>query len=211
MILYLIRHGKSYANISKLVTGNINDELCDQGIHESKKLAAWLTNSNIAGDYYFTSQWKRAQQTAKYLWPHVKWDIDSRVGETDAGIVSNWPLDQFLSEYPDFYNNSKTKYPRGESHSDLNIRVLSWLQDMFEIVPQSSKLVLVSHSGPISCILQYVMGLSMKNFPEYLALNSSISIVDFPNNNIELAKLLGFSICAKSNTLDDYLNEVAVD
>jgi len=195
MILYIVRHGKSHANINKLVTGSIDDELCDEGIKKSKKLSSYLNKSGIYGDYYFTSQWKRAQQTAKYLWPDQMWEVDARLGETDAGLVTDWTLVDFLDEYPGFYDNPNTKYPTGESHNDLNERVLSWFEEIMEKISHGSKVVLVSHSGPISCILQHIEGVSMEKFPAYLTLNSSLSIVDIPQNNIKLAKVLNFSIC----------------
>lgn len=192
MIIYLFRHGRSKANEGRLVTGTQSDVLSREGIEQTKRMADWIKRAGFNADRYVTSQWKRAQQTAKILWPEENWEFDSRVGETDAGEAADWSLQHFQDNFPDFYTDPTHTYPGGESHLQLNQRVIAWLSMQF--TRPCERLVLVSHSGPISCILQHVTGLEMSVFPAFLPGNASLSIIEiFNKSNVLSGDLLMFS------------------
>jgi broad specificity phosphatase PhoE len=176
MIIYLVRHGLSEANKSGLVTGVPSDRLVDQGIAQIEVLGNWLRDAHISPDAFYVSNWQRAHQTADILFPHAPWKEDSRLGETFAGTVAELPLHEFLAIWPDFYDSHANCYPGGESHLDLNNRVLSFWREL----PQCglSSIMLVSHSGPISCILQDVLGMGMERFPAFLPPQASLSVVE---------------------------------
>lgn len=198
MIIYLIRHGRSNANEAGLVTGTPVDTLCGEGGEQSLRTAAWLSELGISAERHVTSQWRRAQQTAAIIRPGINWDIDVRVGETKAGDVAEWPLDQFLIQYPDFYSDFTIRYPNGESHFELNERVLQWFHE--QLSHPVSSVMLVAHSGPISCILQYALGISMERFPAFLPAHSSLSVLDITKSaGIWRSKLLGFSLGPAAN------------
>jgi broad specificity phosphatase PhoE len=198
MILYLVRHGRSRANEAGLVTGTPEDTLSDEGVAQALSLASWLQQSGCRAQRYVTSRWIRAQQTATRLQPDVEWEIDARVGETSAGEVAEWPLSRFLSHRPDFYTDPANRYPGGESHLDLNKRVLEWLDE--QLARRTDILMLVAHSGPISCILQDVLGLPMKCFPAFLPAHASLSAVEMKTNNGKRqGRLIGFSLCPPEN------------
>jgi len=209
MRLVLIRHGRSIANEQKLVTGTATDPLSSTGIAQALALRDWLKEMNIIADYYVTSQWKRAQETANILFPDVSWKIESRIGETNAGVVADWPLDTFLSQYPDFYQNHHSKYPQGESHSELYTRSTRWFEEMVMRTNKSDTVILVAHSGPISCILQYISSIPMENFPAFIPMNTSVSVVEVPNKILHEAKLIAFS--AGPNPLFSFLSSKSVN
>jgi broad specificity phosphatase PhoE len=201
VIVYLVRHGRSNANAAGLVTGTPDDTLCDEGVLQSMRTAAWLNELGISADRYVTSQWRRARQTADNIKSGITWDVDVRVGETNAGDVADWALDNFLAKFPDFYSNNSNRYPNGESHSELNERVLQWFHE--QLSDPVSSLMLVAHSGPISCILQYVVGIGMARFPTFAPAHSSLSVIDVSRDTGSLrSKLLGFSLGSTANILD---------
>jgi broad specificity phosphatase PhoE len=211
MILYLIRHGKSQANLAGLVTGTLEDPLTEEGISQAQSLGMWLDKAGINGTRFITSTWKRAQQTANILWPQTEWQIESRIGETNAGQVAQWQIDKFTSAMPTFSESHENAYPGGESHQDLNKRVLDWLCETTERNMHQEKVVLVAHSGPISCILQHVVGLEMDRFPAFLPAHASISIINFPATNTGLApKLLAFSICPAERVQTSFIDKSSV-
>lgn len=204
MNLYLVRHGRSVANEEQLVTGNLLDTLSQQGVLQVQELGKWLSDFNLKSDRYITSQWRRAQQTAEILYPDVSWEIDRNVGETDAGDVVDWKLTDFLDKYPDFYALTSNCYPGGESHDQLNARTVGWLGKLLEACSTDENVLLVSHSGPISCLLQYVTNVSMNKFPAFVPANASLSIISFPENELERAAIKGFSLVPDS-MLSSYL------
>jgi broad specificity phosphatase PhoE len=192
MILYLVRHGKSLANTLRLVTGTPTDVLHETGIAQAEMLGAWLKQSDIRPTHFVTSQWQRAQQTANIMWPDADWTIDPRVGETDTGTVADWTLEKFNTQYPGFFHRNDTKFPGGESHKDLYERVTGWLAEMLVNNKGDRHIMLVAHSGPISCLIQSALGLGWKKFPAYPPKHASLSILDFPKDG--KAKLDGFSL-----------------
>ena len=204
MLLYLIRHGKSRANENQLVTGTMDDVLVETGVFQVRALGGWIKTAGISGTRYICSPWMRARQTAEILWPSVRWEIDPRLGETVAGDVANFPLKKFLDKEPYFYKNNGNKYPGGESHHDLNERVSDWLKKLVRESVEGDKVVLVAHSGPISCILQHIVGIDMEKFPTFLPAHASLSIVEYPAQD-SLPRLLAFSICPADIMPDAYI------
>lgn len=209
MRLILIRHGRSIANEQKLVTGTTIDSLSATGIMQAQALRDWLKEMNISADHFVTSQWKRAQETANILFPDISWKVDNRVGETNAGKVADWPLDKFLSQYPDFYTNHLNKYPQGESHDGLYTRSIQWLEETVIQASESNTVVLVAHSGPISCILQYISSIPMEKFPAFIPMNASISVIEVHNKILYEAKLIAFS--AGPDSLFSFLSSKSVN
>ncbi|WP_367189302.1 histidine phosphatase family protein [Burkholderia sp. Ed8] len=198
MMLYLVRHGRSRANEAGLVTGTPADVLSDEGLAQGARMAAWLAETGIAADRHVVSQWGRARQTADLLLPQVQWEVDARVGETDAGEVANWTLARFLAAEPRFHDDPANRYPGGESHLELNERVLGWLRTQLE--QRCERVMVVAHSGPISCMLQQVTGIGMARFPAFLPGHASLSVVDVRLRDGEpTGRLLGFSLGPASN------------
>ncbi|MCQ0029451.1 histidine phosphatase family protein [Burkholderia glumae] len=198
MILYLVRHGRSLANEAGLVTGTPADVLGDEGLAQAARMADWLAEAGIVAERHVVSQWVRARQTAERLLPHARWEVDPRVGETDAGDVADWPLARFRATDPAFYDHPAHRYPGGESHLELNERVLSWLRAQLET--DCRRLMVVAHSGPISCVLQQVAGIGMARFPAFLPGHASLSVVDVQlHDGAPTGRLLGFSLGPASN------------
>ncbi|MFK5947339.1 MAG: histidine phosphatase family protein [Methylococcales bacterium] len=197
MNLFLIRHGRSLANEQKLVTGNTADVLSPEGVSQVEDLKVWLNNIGVVADQYITSQWQRAQQTANILRSAEKWVVTTEVGETDAGEVNEWKLCDFLLQYPDFYQSPKTCYPGGESHNQLYNRTTHWLNNLLKNSAVHENVMLVAHSGPISCLLQRVANVSMDSFPAFSPSNASLSIINFVDNDIDKGSIMGVSLCSE--------------
>jgi len=176
MIVYLVRHGLSAANVAGLVTGTSLDGLVAQGVAQAEALRAFLRDAGVIPEAFYVSHWGRARQTAELLFPEASWHEDPRLGETQAGTVAEQPLPQFLADWPDFYSSNANTYPGGESHLDLNRRVLTFWHELCQC--GLSSVMAVSHSGPISCILQHILGVGMDSFPAFLPAQASVSVLN---------------------------------
>jgi broad specificity phosphatase PhoE len=202
MMLYLFRHGKSHANTARLVTGTPADTLVDEGRRQAEAMHAWLGQVPLDADHFMTSTWQRAQETARLMFPRAQWQIDARLGETDAGSVAEWPLAEFVASQPDFYGNNATPYPGGESHEDLNRRVMDWLDELLAQHAADARIVVVAHSGPIACLVQHALGIGMERFPALLPSHASLTIIEYLGNSAGVnadasafkATLKGFSL-----------------
>lgn len=199
MILYLIRHGRSHANEQRLVTGTPSDTLSNLGREQATALSIWLSEQRVRPERFMVSHWNRAHETAEIVFPEADWVTDTRLGETNAGLVANLPLARFLEEQPNFYACMESRYPGGESHLDLNARAIGWLDEQLQEPCRS--LAVTTHSGPIACILQHVLQLSMASFPEFLPMNATVSCVHFSfHNGGWKGRLAGFSLGPVVNT-----------
>lgn len=200
MIIYLIRHGLSSANVSRLVTGTPKDELISLGSQQAELLGNWIREGGISPNIFFVSQWRRAHQTAAALYPNAFWIEDGRLGEADGGSASDLPLDSFLASWPDFYSSPENCYPQGESHLMLNARVIDFWMEL--ISGQASSACLVTHTGPISCILQHVLGIDMNHFPVFMPAHASLTVLESEKNHRSLTnkfRLKGFSLLPRPN------------
>lgn len=200
MIVYLVRHGLSAANVAGLVTGTPTDRLVEQGVVQAEALRNWLRDARVMPKAFYVSHWGRARQTAEVLFPNVPWQEEGRLGETEAGTAAEQPLPEFLASWPDFYALNSNSYPGGESHLDLNRRVLSFWHELGSC--GLSSVMLVSHSGPIACILQDVLGVSMECFPAFLPTQASVSVLE--SSGLGLAgqmqfRLKGFALGPLAN------------
>lgn len=176
MRVYLLRHGLSVSNVAGLVTGTPADELVEAGRLQALALGRWLRKGGVRPEAFYVSHWGRARETAQLAWPDADWQEDARVGETDAGEVALLARAAFVARWPAFYDDPSNAYPGGESHLDLNRRVLSFWH---ELVQRELRSVLIAtHSGPVSCILQRVLGVPMARFPAFLPAHSTVSVID---------------------------------
>lgn len=200
MIVYLVRHGLSEANVTGLVTGTPADRLVEQGVVQAEALRGWLHDAGVKPEAFYVSHWGRARQTAELLFPEAPWQEDLRLGETRAGTVAEQLLTEFLAGWPDFYASNANLYPGGESHLDLNRRVLSFWHELGRC--ELSSVMLVSHSGPISCILQYLLGVNMERFPAFLQTQASVTVLESCGHGDEGGmrfRLKGFALGPLSN------------
>lgn len=170
--LYLVRHGRSQANLKNLVTGDVNDPLLPES---EEQISATMSSIELpVFDKYITTAWKRAKDTAGIIDPNADWLIEKSLGETDAGSVANNNLKNFLSKYPNFYLDANNSYPDGESHICLKKRVIKWAT---ELAPTSKKFLVVTHSGPINILLHEAEDISMDKFPNYRLNNLCVSLI----------------------------------
>ncbi len=179
MELYLLRHGLSLANVANLVTGNRTDVLCPEGRKQAEAAASLLRRFGLDGGdtVCFVSDWMRARETAALAAPEQCFTVDARLGETDAGAAAEMPLDEFNRAYPAFRSSFRPEraYPGGESHAELFARVLGWQKELETTLPSETKVLAVTHAGPISCLLHAVCRSDMAYFPAFLAANASLT------------------------------------
>ena len=180
--LYLIRHGISVSNEAELVTGDKADALSERGFLETSKLSGVINPNDF--DACYTSDWQRAFQTAQLLSPVANWKIEPNIGETNGGLVANQKFSEFRSKYPLFYENYRNNYPGGESHYNLQKRVLTWFKS---VCSKDHKILVVTHSGPINIMLQHAAGLGMDVFPSFNLKHLSLSCISSKDGNLSIA------------------------
>ncbi|HQU08107.1 phosphoserine phosphatase 1 [Ferrovum sp. JA12] len=177
MDVILIRHGQSRANQDGLLISNETDDLTELGRQQSQALAMHMRNTISQAQFLYSSTWQRALSTAEIVFAERFGDaqLDSRITETSAGKHGSWLEEDFNRTYPDFYSDLSRRYEGGESHKDMSLRVIDWVDSIIlSRAQQSGLLVCVTHGGPISVMLQYLMGMPFESrYPSFTVPNAS--------------------------------------
>ncbi|EPC05920.1 hypothetical protein HMPREF0179_05203 [Bilophila wadsworthia 3_1_6] len=50
-----------------------------------------------------------------------------------------------------------------------------WMKETAAVMPENASVLAVSHMGPISCMLQYALGIPMSLFPRFKPGNASLT------------------------------------
>ncbi len=169
--ILLIRHGQSEWNKLNLFTGFKNIELSEQGIDEANKAGQNFKNLNIKFDIVFTSELKRAQETAKIIlknldqWDHLygegKIIKDIKLNERDygdlTGLNKKETADKFGEEQVHKWRRGYSDQPpNGESLEDVVRRVKIYFEESINPAIQSAdnnNILIVAHGNSLRALL----------------------------------------------------------
>ena len=169
--ILLIRHGQSEWNKLNLFTGFKNIELSEQGIEEANKAGQNFKNLDIKFNIVFTSELKRAQETAKIILQNLdQWDFLNNEGK----IISNINLNE--RDYGDLTGLNKKETaekfgeeqvhkwrrgysdqpPNGESLEDVVRRVTKYFEEVIKPAIQSNEndnILIAAHGTSLRALL----------------------------------------------------------
>ena len=169
--ILLIRHGQSEWNKLNLFTGFKNIELSEQGIEEANKAGQNFKNLDIKFNIVFTSELKRAQETAKIILQNLdQWNFLNNEGK----IISNINLNE--RDYGDLTGLNKKETaekfgeeqvhkwrrgysdqpPNGESLEDVVRRVTKYFEEVIKPAIQSNEndnILIAAHGNSLRALL----------------------------------------------------------
>ena len=169
--ILLIRHGQSEWNKLNLFTGFKNIELSELGIEEANKAGQNFKNLDIKFNIVFTSELKRAQETAKIILQNLdQWDFLNNEGK----IISNINLNE--RDYGDLTGLNKKETaekfgeeqvhkwrrgysdqpPNGESLEDVVRRVTKYFEEVIKPAIQSNEndnILIAAHGNSLRALL----------------------------------------------------------
>ncbi|MCA8101660.1 histidine phosphatase family protein [Burkholderia contaminans] len=177
MDLLIIRHGQSNANANGLLISNDQDELSALGRSQSERLRDTLAQLDYAPSRVISSPWRRARQTAETIFERQSIEFDARLAETHPGVFGTWLERDFNATYPEFNRDIRNTYEGGESHWDMTVRVRSWTDETVRPAADAPGLLaVVAHGGPISVILQHLLGVPIEShYPTFTVPNASFT------------------------------------
>ena len=191
--ILLIRHGQSEWNKLNLFTGFKNIELSEQGIEEANKAGQNFKNLDIRFNIVFTSELKRAQETAKIILQNLdQWDFLNN----DRKIISNINLNE--RDYGDLTGLNKKETaekfgeeqvhkwrrgysdqpPNGESLEDVVRRVTKYFEEVIKPAIQSNEndnILIAAHGNSLRALL-IVMNIYEPNNINSVELSTGVPI-----------------------------------
>ena len=204
--ILLIRHGQSEWNKLNLFTGFKNIELSEQGIDEANKAGQNFKNLNIKFDIVFTSELKRAQETAKIIlknldqWDHLygegKIITDINLNERDygdlTGLNKKETADKFGEEQVHKWRRGYSDQPpNGESLEDVVRRVKIYFEESINPAIQSAdnnNILIAAHGNSLRALL-IVMNIYDSSNINSVELSTGVPIhVILENNKFTIKK-----------------------
>ena len=191
--ILLIRHGQSEWNKLNLFTGFKNIELSEQGIEEANKAGQNFKNLDIKFNIVFTSELKRAQETAKIILQNLgQWDFLNNEGR----IISNINLNE--RDYGDLTGLNKKETaekfgeeqvhkwrrgysdqpPNGESLEDVVRRVKKYFEEVIQPAIKSDEndnILIAAHGNSLRALL-IVMNIYEPNNINSVELSTGVPI-----------------------------------
>lgn len=157
MTCWLVRHGKD----DDTVRGGWSDHgLTPQGIEQVHALARESRNANLNIDGIYSSDLRRAKETAAILAEYLQLPIEflPEFRETNNGYLAGMKHELAERKYPGLYWSSLDYtecYPGGESPKMFFDRIsAAWKEFRENVQKQSDRnVMLVTHGGVIEVIL----------------------------------------------------------
>jgi|GEM_PF-431812 Fructose-2,6-bisphosphatase len=203
MILYLIRHAETVANVEGRLCGMFETDLCESGFEQMKKLANYADKLDI--DAVYSSPLKRAYKTAVGL----NWYINKPLNvvynlhEIKFGSIEGmlWNDIKADSEWNDNVPDRFVAFG-GEPYDVVYNRIVTAVNGIIDENPADSTVAIVSHGAVLRNFICYAMGLSWDKFREVeRILNASVTKINY-DKNTQL-----FTICYKNDL--SYLSDKA--
>ena len=155
MKIYVVRHGETNENISKMMQGNMDTELNDAGRKQAYDLVKKVASCDV--DLIFSSPLKRAYDTAKIIAQGKRIVVDERLKSRNHGEFQGISRNEI--NLKDYWNIKKNiRYEKAESVRDLYDRIVYLLMDINRYYPDKNVL-LVTHSGITRILYYYFNGI----------------------------------------------------
>ncbi len=157
--LYLIRHGETELNKSKVYYGATDCSLTEEGRKQSQRLIHIFQDTPV--DIIYTSPLERARETADIIFnTQIKRERDQRLAEMNFGAwegkhytdLRDDPLFQKWQE-----DWEKTRTPQGESFNDVTLRIEDFWQDLRN--KPHDNIAIVGHNSPLTVLLTAIFSL----------------------------------------------------
>ena len=198
--ILLIRHGQSEWNKLNLFTGFKNVELSEQGIEEANKAGQNFKKLNFKFDLVFTSELKRAQDTAKIILENLDQldDLNSKskiiesfnLNERDYGDLTGLDKKETAEKFGDeqvhkWRRGYSDQPPNGESLEDVVNRVKTYFDS--DILPsinnsENNNILIAAHGNSLRALL-IVMKIYSSNDINSVELSTGIPIhIHFEDN-----------------------------
>ncbi|MGX6591496.1 histidine phosphatase family protein [Cetobacterium ceti] len=180
--LILIRHGETDLNKAGVYFGKLDPELNCVGKFQGEKTRDVLENLKINYDNIYTSDLKRASETAQLVnYKNLEINYSSKLQELHFGIFEGYSYEQLKKIYPkelEFAekNWENYNYKTGESVKELQERAVNFVEQELDLKKDN---IIVTHWGVINTLLSYFFSKNLESYWKYSVNNGGIVIIEF--------------------------------
>lgn len=186
--LWLIRHGETVWNAERRIQGQQHNPLSELGVLQARQLGARLLGETF--DTLYCSDLKRAVQTAELVFPGREPVFDTRLREIARGDLEGQLGAELVGEQRDVYTAMQrdlinVRPPGGENYRDLAVRAVPWLESL----PESGKVVAVTHGGVIYALLHHIVGVSGAQSWRFMASNTGVTRLQLSGEQVRIVSV----------------------
>jgi alpha-ribazole phosphatase len=158
-LVYLVRHGETPWNVERRFQGQLNVELSPAGLEQANAVAAWLAGRPVQFSAIYSSDLKRAAETAAVIGERVGKvpQLDPRLREINVGEWTGLLADEVEQKYPGAlmeWHERIDRYtiPGGESIPTVQKRLLAAYRALLDR-HDGEAIIIVSHGAALSALL----------------------------------------------------------
>jgi len=157
MKVYIIRHGESENNLNKRWTGWLDVALTEKGYEDARRAGEILANASF--DRVFSSDLRRARETAETALPGCHPETSPLLREINVGTLADKPLSARTPEIGGKISASGYTAFGGESYEDLQNRVRMFKAELESV--DCGIAAVFTHAGWLRGFLDEVVGVHL--------------------------------------------------
>lgn len=191
--LFLVRHAETEWNKSNRYQGHLDIELSQKGKEQAKQLALHLAHARF--DAIYASDLARASDTARAIAEVQRLNVfySPELREINVGAWAGLTREEIVARDPEAFkrwlsDSTDVPFPGGESYTMVQARVMPFIHKIIQ-AHQGSRILVVSHSGPLKVIILSLLGLSLDLRKIIYLGNASISMISITDGNPRLELL----------------------
>jgi len=184
--VWFVRHGETEWNASRRFQGHLDIPLSPTGVGQAFRLAERVARSRLAFDGLYSSDLRRATETALPLAQalHLPLVTSPLLREIHVGSLAGLSREEAEARFPEFVAQASrdpwnTPRPGGESMAQVAGRLLDFLEGL----PPGRHLV-VTHGGVIRAALKLALDLNGEAWRRFHIQNTSITRILFPDKEV---------------------------
>lgn len=164
MLLLLLRHGQTEADILNVHEGRADFQMTETGHLQAERMAQYIS-SRFNPDVVISSTMTRTKQTTEHIVKSLDTEVvyDQRLVEWNNGVLAGLTREEALKRYPMPPNGRPLTeaIEEGESELAFRHRVEEAIYEILEQYKDSEQILIVSHGGTISHLLNILLNHSI--------------------------------------------------
>ncbi|RME65257.1 MAG: alpha-ribazole phosphatase [Nitrospirae bacterium] len=196
--LYIIRHGKTEGSQDRRYKGHIDVPLSEEGLRQVQDLADALFRSGVSPSRIYSSDLKRAVQTAEAIDNALSCGItiEPRLRERSFGVWEGMTFEEISKAWPEAFENWKADPlrfhpPEGESTLEVRDRVMEATEEILQ-KHRGEEVLIVAHGGVNRVLICEFLGLDLRHIFRIEQDFACVNIVDIYEDGLPVVKRLNY-------------------
>ncbi len=196
MILLLLRHGQTEADLLNVHEGKADFQMTETGHMQAENMAKYIS-SRFNPDKIISSPMTRTKQTTEHLVKSINKEVvyDKRLVEWNNGVLAGLKREEALIKYPMPPNGRPITeaIQDGESELAFRHRVEEAIYEILDRYKDCKQLLIVSHGGTISHILNVLLNHSITEGMLFPTADLGLHCIELKNDK-RIVHFLNYSL-----------------